>query len=82
MQWLRPGPKQTRDMLARFFSRPDIRTQLRDDVDVDMLAIYLLNCIGGAQYSRLLFEPVKVSRAQVMRELEQRLELFYRGVLK
>jgi TetR/AcrR family transcriptional repressor of mexJK operon len=76
------GPKQTRDMLARFFSRPDIRTQLRDDVDVDMLAIYLLNCIGGDQYSRWLFEPVKVSRAQVMRELEQRLELFYRGVLK
>ncbi len=76
------GPKQTRDMLVRFFSRPDIRVQLRDDLDVGMLAVHLLSCIEGDRFSRWLFEPVKVPRAQVMRELEQRLELFYRGVLK
>ena len=26
-----PGRSQTRDMLVRFFARPDIRAQLRDD---------------------------------------------------
>lgn len=76
------GQKPTREMLARFFSRPDIRAQLRDDLDVDTMTVYLLNCIGGDHFSRWLFEPVEVSRAQVLRELEQRLELFYRGVLK
>ncbi|MDB5933130.1 MAG: TetR family transcriptional regulator [Massilia sp.] len=76
------GPKQTRDMLARFFSRPDIRAQLRDDIDVDMLAVYLLNCIGGDQFSRWLFEPVAVPRAQILSELEKRLDLFYRSVLR
>jgi AcrR family transcriptional regulator len=76
------GPKQTRDMLVRFFSRPDIRAQLRDELDLDMLAVHLLSCIEGDRFSRWLFAPVKVSRAQVMRELEQRLDLFYRGALK
>jgi TetR/AcrR family transcriptional repressor of mexJK operon len=76
------GPQQTRDMLMRFFSRPDIRAQLRDDVDLDLLPVYLLNCISGDQYSRLMFEQPEQSRAQVLRELEQRLDLFYRGVLR
>jgi TetR/AcrR family transcriptional repressor of mexJK operon len=76
------GPKQTRDMLMRFFSRADIRAQLRDDVELDLLPIHLLNCISGDQYSRLLFDQPAVSRAQVLRELEQRLDLFYRSVLK
>jgi TetR/AcrR family transcriptional repressor of mexJK operon len=76
------GPKQTREMLMRFFARADIRAQLRDDVDLELLAMHLLNCIAGDQYSRLLFGPPAVSRAQVLRELEQRLDLFYRSVLK
>jgi TetR/AcrR family transcriptional repressor of mexJK operon len=76
------GPKQTREMLMRFFSRPDIRAQLRDDVDLDLLPVHLLNCISGDQYSRLMFEQVQQPRAQVLRELEQRLDLFYRSVLR
>jgi AcrR family transcriptional regulator len=76
------GPKPTREMLLRFFARPDIRIQLRDDVALDLLPVYLLNCISGDQYVRLLFEPPKVPRAQELRELEQRLDLFYRSVLK
>jgi TetR/AcrR family transcriptional repressor of mexJK operon len=76
------GPKQTREMLLRFFTRPDIRAQLRDDVEVELLPVHLLNCITGDQYSRLLFEQPAVPRAQELRELEQRLELFYRSVLK
>lgn len=76
------GPKQTRDMLTRFFARPDIRAQLRDDVVLDVLPVHLLNCISGDHYSKLLFGPEQNSRAQVLRELEQRLDLFYRSVLK
>jgi AcrR family transcriptional regulator len=76
------GPKQTRDMLMRFFSRADIRAQLRDDLDLALLPVYLLNCITGDHYSRLLFEQAPASRPDVLRELEQRLDLFYRGVLK
>lgn len=76
------GPKQTREMLMRFFSRPDIRAQLRDDVNLELLPVHLLNCIGGDQYSRLLFEQVPAPRAQVLRELEERLDLFYRSVLR
>jgi TetR/AcrR family transcriptional repressor of mexJK operon len=76
------GPKQTREMLMRFFARPDIRAQLRDDVDLDLLPVHLLNCISGDQYSRLMFEQLQQPRAQVLRELEQRLDLFYRSVLR
>lgn len=76
------GPKQTRDMLMRFFLRPDIRAQLRDDVNLDLLPVHLLNCASGDQYSKLLFEQAPVPRAQVRRELEQRLDLFYRSVLR
>jgi AcrR family transcriptional regulator len=76
------GPKQTREMLLRFFARPDIRAQLRDDVALDLLPVHLLNCISGDQYSRLLFEQPDAPRAQELRALEQRLELFYRSVLK
>ncbi len=76
------GPKQTRDMLLRFFSRADIRAQLRADLDLEVLPVYLLNCISGDHYSRLLFEQVPVPRSQVLRELELRLDLFYRSVLK
>ena len=76
------GPKQTRDMLMRFFTRPDIRAQLRDDLNLDLLPVYLLNCVSGDQYSKLLFGPEPVPRVQVLRELEERLDLFYRSVLR
>ncbi len=76
------GPKQTREMLMRFFERPDIRAQLRDDVDLTLLPVHLLNCVMGDPYTRLLFEPVEQSREQVLSDLDKRLELFYRGVLR
>jgi AcrR family transcriptional regulator len=76
------GPKQTREMLARFFTRPDIRAQLRDDVALELLPVHLLNCISGDHYSRMLFEQPKAARAQELRELEQRLDLFYLSALK
>ncbi len=76
------GPKQTRDMLLRFFSRPDIGAQLRDDVALEFLPVHLLNCISGDHYSKLLFGAGDVPRTQQLRELDQRLDLFYRSVLK
>jgi AcrR family transcriptional regulator len=76
------GPKQTREMLMRFFSRADIRPQLRDDVELEQLPVHLLNCIGGDTYARMLFEQQEEPREQVLRGLEQRLDLFYRSVLK
>jgi TetR/AcrR family transcriptional repressor of mexJK operon len=76
------GPKQTREMLMRFFARADIRAQLRDDVALELVPVHLLNCISGDHYAKLLFEQPAVPRAQVLRELEQRLDLFYRSVLR
>ena len=76
------GPKQTRDMLARYFARPDVRAQLRDDIEIALLPSLLLNCISGDQLAYYLFEPEPRPREQVLRELEQRLRLFYVAALR
>jgi AcrR family transcriptional regulator len=76
------GPMQTRAMLTRFFERPDIRAQLRDDVDLALLPVHLLNCAIGDFYPRMLFAPVEQPREQVLAQLEKRLDLFYRSVLR
>ncbi len=76
------GPQQTRDMLYRFLSRPDIRCQLRDELDIATLPVYLMNCIIGDPYERMLFAPLDNSPAQDEQALDQRLDLFYRSVLK
>lgn len=76
------GPQQTRTMLAKFFERPDIRAQLHDDLDLSPLPIYLMNCIIGDPYERMLFGQPDLSQDEVERRLDQRLALFYRSVLK
>ena len=77
------GPRQTRDMLKRFFMRPDMRAALREELDIEQLAIYLTNCIIGDQFfGRFLFGPAAQSQEETLRDLEQRLDLFYRAVLK
>jgi TetR/AcrR family transcriptional repressor of mexJK operon len=76
------GPKQTRDMLSRFFERPDIRVQLRDDLDMAQLPVHLLNCVIGDFYPRMLFPAVSEPREKVLADLDKRLELFYRSVLR
>lgn len=76
------GPRHSREMLARFFSRPDIRAQLRDDIDVIMLPGFLLNCVTGDGFSRFLFDPEKQPCDEAVRHLHKRLELFYASVLK
>ena len=79
------GPAQTRIKLAKFFARPDIRMQLRDDVPQDLLPVHLINCILGDLYTLLLFDSQEnQSRDNVnfVHALEQRLALFYRAVLR
>jgi TetR/AcrR family transcriptional repressor of mexJK operon len=75
------GPRQTREMLARFFARPDIRAQLRADVALDLLPGYLMSCIAGDQICRFVFPPEKLPPEVALRELDRRLDFFYRAVL-
>lgn len=76
------GPRQTRDMLKRFFTRADIRAELRDGIDIDILPLHLSNCVIGDQFARFLFGPGTQTRAEVQHDLEKRLDLFYHAVLK
>jgi TetR/AcrR family transcriptional regulator, mexJK operon transcriptional repressor len=74
------GPEQTRSMLTRYFARPDVRVQLRDDVAPDLLPVHLLNCILGEQLVwRLIAAPSPAATAE---RLPERLELFFRSVLR
>ena len=77
------GPAHTRDTLTRYFARPEIGAQLRDDVAADLLPTHFINCVLGDQFTRFLFEPECPSdAAKVGRDLAQRLALFYRAVLR
>lgn len=76
------GPKQVREMLARFFARPDIRVQLRGEAPIDLLPMHLLNCVMGDFFSRFLFEGAQPGREECLRTLAQRLDLFYHAVLR
>jgi TetR/AcrR family transcriptional repressor of mexJK operon len=75
------GPRQTRELLANYFARPDIRAQLRDDLIMELIPGYLINCVMGDPFSRFLFDPAEQPRDEVRTKLHQRLELFYQGVL-
>jgi TetR/AcrR family transcriptional repressor of mexJK operon len=76
------GPRQSREMLGRFFARPDIRAQMRDDVDLELLPSFLIQCVMGDPFSRFLFDPALQAREEMLRLMENRLALFYRSVLK
>lgn len=75
------GPRQTREMLGRFFSRPDIRAQLRADVPLDLLPEYLMSGISGDQLCRFVLAKQQRTPKEMERELEHRLDLFYHAVL-
>lgn len=76
------GPRMTREMLDRFFARPDIRSQLRDDVPLEILPAHLIGCINGDPIGRFLFPDAEPSGTEARRQLAARLDLFYYGVLK
>jgi len=75
------GPRQTREMLARYFSRPEVRAQLRPDVPFEVLAGHLMACIVGEQMMRFLRPAERLPAEAARQELEGRLELFFRSIL-
>lgn len=75
------GPRQTREMLARYFARPEVRAQMRDDVDLELLPSFLIQCIVGDPFSRFLFDPATQPREEMLRLMNKRIAMFYRCVL-
>ncbi|UUZ52909.1 TetR/AcrR family transcriptional regulator C-terminal domain-containing protein [Massilia sp. H-1] len=65
------GPRQTREMLGRFFARPEVRAQMRDDVDLDLLPSFLIQCVMGDPFSRFLFDPALQPRGRDAAPAEQ-----------
>jgi TetR/AcrR family transcriptional repressor of mexJK operon len=76
------GPRLTREMLERFFARPDIRAQLREDLPFEQLPAFLISWISGDAMQRFVFPHDQPTRVEAHRLLAQRLELFYRAVLR
>jgi TetR/AcrR family transcriptional repressor of mexJK operon len=77
------GPGVTRELLTRFFSRPEILAQFRDDMTPTLLTGYLLSCLIGDQMKRMLYDtPVISSKEQIEQHLAQGLAFFYRGALR
>lgn len=77
------GPLRTREELMRFFSRDDIRAQLRPEIPVETLAVHLLTCLMGDTMVRMLFpveQPPSVDELRA--RAQQGLDLFYRAVLR
>ncbi|MET3130433.1 TetR/AcrR family transcriptional repressor of mexJK operon [Oxalobacteraceae bacterium GrIS 1.11] len=77
------GPGQTRDLLGRFFARPDIKPHFRDGLQPEALAVHLLNCVMGDQLSRMLFPPLEEANDDIIRNtVELGLDLFFKGTLR
>jgi TetR/AcrR family transcriptional repressor of mexJK operon len=76
------GPRMTREMLERFFARADIRAQLREDLPFEQLPAFLTSWISGDAMQRFVFPHDQPSHAEAHRQLAQRLEMFYRAVLR
>jgi TetR/AcrR family transcriptional repressor of mexJK operon len=76
------GPRMTREMLERFFARPDIRAQLRSDLPFEQLPAFLTSWISGDAMQRFVFPNDQPERAEAHRLLAERLALFYRAVLR
>jgi len=75
------GPRLTREMLARYFAREDVRAQLRVEVAPERLAIHLINCIMGDQLKLFLFES-RCAAPTNQHQVEEGIDLFLHGVLR
>ena len=76
------GPRMTREMLLRFFARPDIAAQLRTDVPPALILTHLIGCINGDPIGRFLFPDAEPSGEEARQQLAARMELFYSSALK
>lgn len=73
------GPRQTREALCRFFTRPDVQAQFRADIPAEQLAIHLINCLMGDHLKHYLFNPPTSGERGSLLLVEQRVDLFLRG---
>jgi len=76
------GPRLTREMIGRFFARADVRAQLRDDLPFDQLPAFLISIIAGDSVQRFVFPDAQPEPAEAHRLLDERLNMFYRAVLR
>ena len=76
------GPRMTREMLERFFARADIRAQLRPDLPFEQLPAFITSWISGDAMQRFVFPHDQPAHEEAHRLLSERLELFYRAVLR
>ena len=72
------GPQQSRLALCRYFSRPEVRAQLRD-LPAEHLAVHFMNCLMGDHVKRYLFGPPPSGGRPTELPVEQRVDLFLRG---
>jgi TetR/AcrR family transcriptional repressor of mexJK operon len=76
------GPQRTREELTRFFSRPEVRAQLRADIPLEMLAVHLTTCLLGDNMMRMLFPTEHTpTEAELRLQAQKGLDLFLRGVM-
>jgi TetR/AcrR family transcriptional repressor of mexJK operon len=68
-------------MLSRYFARPDVRAQMRPDVPFDVLPCALMSAVAGEQMMSFMRPQCTRDPVKAKRDLEGRLELFYRGIL-
>lgn len=73
------GPRQSREALNRYFTRPDVRSQFRADIPPEQLTIHLINCLMGDHLKRYLFNPQAGREREDALLVEQRVDLFLRG---
>jgi TetR/AcrR family transcriptional repressor of mexJK operon len=77
------GPRLTRELLAQYFARADVRAQLREDLPYDELPTFLLNTVMGDQLKPLLFAfEQRFTEEEIAARVERGLKLFLAAVLR
>ncbi|RRS04737.1 TetR/AcrR family transcriptional regulator [Aquabacterium soli] len=76
------GPDVSRGAIAQFLQRPEVRAQLRDDLPFAQLPVLLINTVLGDQLSRVLRDRQEGTPEECALALRQRMEMFYRSVLR
>lgn len=80
--FVQTGPEPTLAMLSQFFSRPEVRCQLRADIPVDQLARNLMTCLLGDHLHRFLFNEAPPSDEVSRSAITAALMLFLDGSRK
>lgn len=76
------GIGQTYALLAKFFERPEIRAQLRENIDLQQLPALLISCVVGDPMHRFLFTSEPSTDAIIQKALAARLDIFVCGILR